>query len=149
MGRWDGKTALDRLFDGVSPEPNSGCWLWTGALSAGSYGSMFFEGRMQKAHRVAWQLLRGPVPEGLDLDHLCRVRICCNPGHLEPVTRSENLRRSPLKKLQNVNQTHCKRGHEFTADNTMIRRNGWRACRTCMRMLIQNWRNREKTKRAA
>lgn len=138
----DSAAVLDRLFDKISPEPNSGCWLWTGAVSAGKYGSFSFEGRMQKAHRVTWRLMRGPVPDGLDLDHICRVTICCNPDHLEPVTRSENLRRSPLKNRY-ADLTHCKRGHEFTPENTMWRKGGtWRACRTCMRMHTRNWRAR-------
>jgi hypothetical protein len=132
---------LDRLFDKFIPEPNSGCWLWTAGLSAGTYGSFYFEGRTQKAHRAAYQLLVGPIPDGLDLDHLCRTRICCNPDHLEPVTRSENLLRSPLMDRKSAN-THCLRGHAFTAENTMTRPNGWRTCRTCMRAHIRNWRAR-------
>lgn len=138
------RSAIDRLFEKFLPEPNSGCWLWTGAMSGNSYGSMSYEGRMQKAHRVAYKMFVGPVPEGMDLDHLCRTRICCNPDHLEPVTRSENLRRSPLMDRRSAN-THCLRGHEFTAENTMIRPNGWRSCRECMRNHIRNWRARNVT----
>jgi hypothetical protein len=135
------RSALDRLFDRIAFEPNSGCWLWEGCLSAGTYGSMLFDGRMQKTHRVAYQLFVGPVPEGMDLDHLCRTRICCNPDHLEPVTRAENLRRSPLMD-RNSMRTHCIRGHEFTPENTMTRPNGWRTCRECMRNHIRAWRAR-------
>ncbi len=96
---------------------------------------------MKKAHRVVWLLNRGPIPEGLDLDHLCRNTRCCNPVHLEPVTRSENLRRSPLMD-NNSMKTHCLRGHEFTEDNTRVRPNGHRTCKECMRMHVRNWRKR-------
>lgn len=135
------KPALHRLFEKISPEPNSGCWLWTGALSAGVYGSMAYEGRMQKVHRVAYRLLVGEIPENMTLDHLCRTPSCCNPDHLEPVTQSENLRRSPLMDRHSA-RTHCVRGHEFSAENTRIRPNGHRECRICMRMHVRNWRAR-------
>lgn len=77
----------------------------------------------------------GPIPEGLDLDHLCRVRQCVNPDHLEPVTARENLMRSPLTQASiNSAKTHCKRGHEFTPDNTRIfPKSGSRCCKTCER----------------
>lgn len=135
------KTLEQRFWEKVSPEPNSGCWLWEGALSAGSYGSLLRHGRMEKAHRVAYEMFVGTIPFGMDLDHLCRNRICCNPAHLEPVTRSENLRRSPLMD-RNSQKTHCKRGHAFTADNTIHRPQGWRSCRTCMQQHMRNWRMR-------
>jgi hypothetical protein len=136
------RDAPDRFWAKVSPEPNTGCWLWTGALSGSrKYGSFYYDGRMQKAHRVAYQIFVGPVPDGLDLDHLCRVPSCCNPDHLEPVTRSENLRRSPDMD-RNSNKTHCCRGHKFTAVNTIWRTQGWRGCRACMNMHMRNWRER-------
>lgn len=86
---------LDRLMALLERPTGSDCWLWTGYVAAGGYGEFHLAGRTRKAHRVAYELLVGPVPEGLDLDHLCRVRRCVNPEHLEPVTRQENLRRSP------------------------------------------------------
>lgn len=83
---------IDRLASKIRVDAN-GCWRFTGAIQPNGYGYFFFEGRMRYAHRVAYQLHVGPIPAGHDLDHLCRVRDCCNPAHLEPVTRRENLRR--------------------------------------------------------
>lgn len=87
-------------------EKTDGCWNWTGATNGHGYGRLTFDGRkgievsQRKigAHRFAYELLVGPVPDGLDLDHLCRNRLCVNPAHLEPVTRAENLRRASLRR---------------------------------------------------
>ena len=90
-------TIEERLWSRFRGDAKTGCWNWVGAVSAGSYGSIYYQGRMQKAHRVAWMLWHdAQIPSGMELDHLCRNRLCINPQHLEPVTRSENLRRSPL-----------------------------------------------------
>jgi hypothetical protein len=134
-------TIQERLYARHSVDAATGCWNWTGAISNSRYGSIFYEGRMQKAHRVMWRLLRGEIADGMDLDHLCRNTKCVNPNHLEPVTRSENLRRGLMDR--NSQKTHCKRGHEFTPENTRIKPgNGHRVCKTCMRMHIRNWRAR-------
>lgn len=101
---------------------DNACWLWT-AFTQKGYGR--FEGVV--AHRVAYELLVGPIPDGLQLDHLCRVRQCVNPAHLEPVTNAENARRAA------VARTHCVHGHEFTPENTSLNRRGARVCRTCTR----------------
>lgn len=88
-------SAVDRFMSHVSPEPNSGCWLWTASGGSGGYGS-FSIGRARAnlmAHRVSYEMFRGPIPEGLHIDHLCRVRCCVNPAHLEPVTPRENVNR--------------------------------------------------------
>ena len=74
------------------------CWLWTGAVDAGGYAHFRHDGRTQKAHRVVWELLNGAVPDGLELDHLCNVRHCVNPAHLEPVTHAENMRRARARR---------------------------------------------------
>lgn len=94
------------------------CWPWLGALAHG-YGSMRgADGRTTGAHRVIYQSMRGPIPDGLELDHLCRNRSCVNPAHLEPVTRIENARRIPSAIMRaHVNGT-CTRGHPLTEDNT-------------------------------
>jgi hypothetical protein len=105
------------------------CWLWTGSLDRKGYGSWTRpEQRKIGAHRFAYQLVVGPIPEGLDLDHLCRVPQCVNPAHLEPVTRQVNIQRGANR---NREKTHCKRGHEFTAENIYATKAGGRGCRAC------------------
>ena len=101
------------------------CWLWTGSKNNG-YG-YFRAGKHVLVHRYAYELLKGEIPEGLHIDHLCRVRNCVNPDHLEPVTLAENNRRVAEAR------THCKWGHSFSGDNLFLRKNGERECRTCMR----------------
>lgn len=135
------REAIGRFEQYVLPEPNSGCWLWTGALSAGKYGSFFFNGRMMKAHRFAYYLHVGFIPERMDLDHLCRTPLCCNPVHLEPVTRSENLRRSPLMD-RNSHKTRCPQGHAYEAENLKLTKRGHRLCRECQREATREWRAR-------
>lgn len=113
------------------------CWLWTGARTGAGYGKLYRNGRAVEAHRVAYELFVGPIPPGLDLDHLCRNRACVNPAHLEPVTRSVNLRRGAVGRSGataiNRGKTHCKRKHEFTPENTVVDRRGRRNCRICKR----------------
>ena len=91
------------------------CWIWTGALASG-YGRFYLNGQLRPAHRVAYETLVGSIPRGLDLDHLCRVRSCVNPDHLEPVTRAENLRRGYLFPIAMLNlaKERCPHGHLYT-----------------------------------
>jgi hypothetical protein len=128
--------------DGPIPEyaPDLGpCWIWTAGLSGRGYGQFSGAAGRVKAHRWAYENEHGPVPDGLDLDHLCHVPACVRPSHLEPVTRSENLRRgyAAMASLGQARErpTHCKRGHEFTAENTRIDKRGCRCCRACARIL--------------
>ncbi len=114
-------------------EKSDGCWTWTGANYIG-YGQISEggrDGRLLKAHRVAYELLVGPIPDGLDLDHLCRNPSCVNPAHLEPVTHRENLRRGMGLVGINARATHCKNGHPFDEANTYHPRRGGRDCRRC------------------
>ncbi len=113
------------------------CWRWRGASDPKGYGRV---GRMingkavtKLAHRVVYEAWVGAIPEGLQLDHLCRNHACVNPDHLEPVTQRENLLRGDTITARNAAKTHCLRGHEFTSDNTYVRPGGKRNCRTCMR----------------
>lgn len=103
-----GLAPIDRLMAKVEQQPD-GCWIYTGAIQPNGYGYFHLDGRMRYAHRVAYQLLVGPIPTGLDLDHLCRVRACCNPAHLEPVTRRENLLRGDTLTRAHAERRHC--GH--------------------------------------
>jgi hypothetical protein len=93
LDAWPIPTLTERLWQKIRRTPD-GCWEWTGAMSrATGYGKATMNGRSDGAHRIMYELIVGPIPTGLDLDHLCRNRICVNPAHLEPVTRSENVRR--------------------------------------------------------
>jgi hypothetical protein len=118
-----------------------GCWIYTGARTSNGYGSIRHDGRTQYAHRVAYEAFVGPIPAGHDLDHLCRVRACFRPAHLDPVPRLTNLHRSPLTWQANASKTHCPKNHEYTPENTYVvrtkRKAGGhyesRACVTCRR----------------
>lgn len=121
--------------NGPIPEyaPHLGqCWLWT-AYSLEDYGRfMLVRGRSQMAHRISYETSIGPVPEGLVLDHLCRVRRCVRPSHLEPVTNAENNERGMGNPwLINKHKTRCIRDHPFDAGNTRINHRGARICLIC------------------
>lgn len=98
--------------------------------------------RGQQAHRVAYELFVAEIPEGFDLDHLCRNRGCVNPDHLEPVTRRENLLRGETIPARNARITHCPQGHPYDAENTRIRPCGRRRCAACNREAARRWRAR-------
>jgi hypothetical protein len=122
----------DRFWEKV--EKTETCWLWTAAKNDQGYGHIkVSDGEWAYAHRLAYELLVGPIPEGLELDHLCRVRNCLNPAHLEPVTGRENVLRSTSPTAINARKTHCPRGHEYSAENTYYTpREGHRQCRACI-----------------
>lgn len=127
------ESAIDRIFRRAIPEPNTGCWLWTGSLTDG-YGITEFRRRAIGAHRLAYETFVGPIPEGLVIDHKCRVRCCVNPEHLEPVTFVENIRRGVKVRPK---MAHCKRGHPRTEENTSVhfdrKGNPHRRCKVCRR----------------
>lgn len=115
----------------VSPVPVTGCWLWTGALNRGGYGVLKNGDRNVLAHRYSCERTRGRIPANLELDHLCRVRSCVNPDHLEAVTRKVNTHRGFGPSGINARATHCIHGHPFAGDNLYRRPNGKRECREC------------------
>ena len=111
-----------------------GCWNWTRAKSAAGYGVVRPAGssKVVYTHRASFEFHRGPIPAGLDLDHLCRNRACCNPVHLEAVPHRVNMLRAPYSAADlNRNKTHCAQGHEYTPDNTdqTPRQRRCKACR--------------------
>jgi len=112
------------------PEPNSGCWLWLAARDKNGYGVINISGKMRSAYRAAYEDSVGPVPVGLELDHLCRVRCCVNPAHLEAVTHQVNQLRGNSVSGVNARKTHCVHGHLYTPESTYRRRFG-KGCRIC------------------
>ena len=133
---------MDRFYKKIIPVPESGCWLWMGATNQLGYGSFFVAGRVLKAHRFSYETFVGPLVEGLCIDHLCRVRCCVNPSHLELVTNRVNALRGSGWAAFLAAKTHCKRGHEFTKDNTYVYsyRPNRRNCRACR--ADRYWENR-------
>lgn len=131
------RTLAQRFWAKVDrPADTTACWLWTGATDGAGYGRFWVDERRRAAaaHRVAYELLVGPITPGLTLDHLCRVKGCVNPAHLEQCTAGENARRAPSAPYHvKAAQTHCLRGHEFTPANTAIH-HGRRECRACAAM---------------
>jgi hypothetical protein len=116
-----------------------GCWEWTRGKSWG-YGVHTSGGKRHKAHRFAYELLVGPIPGGLTLDHLCRNRGCVNPTHLEPVTNRENILRGSSPAATRARQTECKNGHPFDEANTYRDPRGYRECRICKVAYNRRWR---------
>jgi hypothetical protein len=127
------------------------CWVWTGAKMGSGYGVFYLNSQNVGAHRATWELHVGPIPDGLEPDHLCHPsdgsclkgkkcphRLCVNPAHLEPVTRRENVRRSTSLSAKNMAKTHCDRGHEFTPENTYVKvlpdGRESRQCHACRRL---------------
>lgn len=127
-------TGRPTLWGMVDKNGPKGCWLWLGFLKRG-YGVVRRDGRKWAAHRFFYELLVGPIPDGLVIDHLCRVRNCVNPQHLEPVTNAENLARGEGPNAKALRDNTCIRGHEFTPENTYYRpsRPRVRICKSCQR----------------
>lgn len=127
-------TLIAKIESRCIPEPNTGCWLWTGFVRADGYSQAHLAGYgKQYGHILSYEAHIGKVPIGLELDHLCRVRCCVNPRHLEAVTRRVNTLRGISPAARQARQTHCLRGHELSGAN-LYRKNRHRYCRACHRM---------------
>lgn len=126
---------LIRLHAKILKTPD-GCWLWQGKNYVGGrgghlkYGTISLAGKGWLVHRAAYSVLKGPIPEGLTLDHLCRVTLCVNPDHLEPVTLRENIQRSPILAARKA-ITHCPAGHPYAGHNLIHKQGASRQCRAC------------------
>lgn len=135
------KTLAERFEKKFVPDPNCGYWLWIGALSPSAsglhpYGVFSVDGKLRMAHRVSYEMANGKIPDGLQLDHLCRMTLCVNPSHLEPVTPKENIRRgktAEAARLTQLSKTHCPQGHPYSGENLYLKPNGRRECRQCVR----------------
>lgn len=128
---------IDDLLDTYVPERiTDTCWIWIGHQNDHGYGRGNFNGRQTQAHRLIYEVLVGDVPLGLELDHLCRNRLCVNPAHMEPVTHQENVRRAKFK-------THCVRGHLLTDEHLRIRpQRRSRDCFECARIRARAYAER-------
>jgi len=117
------------------------CWLWTAGKSAAGYGAFWPQWRTHvPAHRWAYEALVGPIPDELEVDHLCRVPSCVNPSHLEPVTHRENILRGLTWGAANAAKSHCINGHPLNGDNLIPTRENERRCRQCDRDRQRAWR---------
>lgn len=128
-------TGVARIDQKIQPASN-GCWEWTGTRSRKGYGQIrWIDNKYAPAHRLVYTLLVGPIPDGLQIDHLCRVRHCVNPAHLEAVTSAVNTARSPIAiAAVNSRKTHCPSGHPYSGENLYVRKSdGARICRECSR----------------
>lgn len=126
------RASVEERLRYYSVEVPGGCWEWRGYVDkARGYGQLSINGKKREAYRVAYELWSAIVPAGLDLDHLCRNRLCINPAHLEPVTRGENCRRGFGACGLNHRKTHCKNGHPFDYENTYTANGTRRKCRAC------------------
>lgn len=113
---------------------DSGCWLWTGYIAKSGYGQITIHRKSWKVHRLSYSVFKSPLIPGFEIDHLCKVRHCVNPAHLEQVTKKENILRSESWSAKNKRKTHCRNGHEYTPDNTLNLKDGARRCKACNRV---------------
>ena len=132
-----------KVDSGVDP---AGCWVWLAGQDSSGYG-LFWVGRNVKAHRFAFELAFGPIPNGRQLDHLCRQRLCVRVDHLEVVDQRTNILRGMGPTAHNARKTECDRGHPFSGLNLIHRSDGGRRCRACNRAMKRESQRRYRARR--
>ena len=150
-----GKTPEQRFWGKVdAPDDPDKCWLWSAATNGVGYGRLYIgPKKWVLAHRFAYEILVGPIPEGMTLDHVkargCTNTLCVNPAHLEPVSLKTNILRGISMCALHARKNHCPQGHPYNEENTQIY-NGTRYCRTCIREhnKVDHHKNRQTIKKA-
>jgi hypothetical protein len=134
---------LDKFYE--KTRIDEGCLIWTAAKNIDGYGRFNYQGKLWMSHRLVWTWINGDIPEGMHVLHKCDTPSCVNIDHLFLGTNDDNIADKVLKNRQARNyKTHCKRGHEYTKENTFMRKQGWKECRTCVRMNQRAARARNK-----
>jgi hypothetical protein len=133
------RTPEERFQERYIPEPNTGCWLWLGFVKQNGYGRHYANSGDVYAHRFSYELHRGAIPDGLHIDHLCRVRCCVNPYHLEAVTQGENTLRGATTSGINARKVTCPK----CAGAFSLRNDGKRECRPCKKSYKRSWNARK------
>jgi hypothetical protein len=132
------KNPIDRFVERVNFEGPNGCWVWDAPCAPHGYGHFYLNRKKMLAHRAAWELAVGQIPQGLTLDHLCRNPSCICPDHLEAVTQRENVLRGNGLPAQHARKTHCPQGHPYDERNTK-----WfgrrRMCRACHKAYMKTY----------
>lgn len=126
----DGVSLLESHSDQIVVVPG-GCWVWIGVQNGSGYGQLCRGGRMLYTHRLEYECARGKIPDGLEIDHLCRVPGCVNPDHMEAVTPVENVMRGHGPTATNARKVRCKRGHALSGPNLYVTPSGYRNCKRC------------------
>lgn len=140
------RKTIDQRFDEKWVDSLVGCHIWIAARDRDRYGYFAVgRGKLKRAHRWSYERAFGPIPEGLQIDHLCRVRQCVNPEHLEPVTPKENTMRGETPAAKNAAKTHCYRRHPFDATNTENFK-GERICKICKAAKYKKWYDKNRRK---
>lgn len=157
LERLDRPGTVERFMAKVRKLPN-GCWEWTDYIKPNGYGNFWWNGQKRYAHRAAFELFRGAIPTGAEIDHLCHAwdescdldwecphRRCVNPAHLTDATHRENMRRGRGWSGCNARKTHCPQGHEYTPENTKVNNRGQRECKKCVASRYASWRERQRS----
>jgi hypothetical protein len=137
-------TVLERFHKFI--DKTESCWFWKGCKVTGGYGEFWNGKKYVLAHRFSYEIHKGKIPDGLHIDHLCRIRNCMNPDHMEPVTKGTNTLRGFSPSAINARKTSCKNGHELSGENLGINSNKDRFCKICHKILVQQWQQQNKDK---